>query len=77
MDIEDISHIGEIWAGVAILVFIILTLLSRFSEQDDKLEFSDVVLSCIFWPIFIPMVIFKWFIAYGQYFYNKITRYED
>nr|ELR5257621.1 hypothetical protein [Providencia rettgeri] len=77
MNIEDIPHIGEIWAGIGMIVFILLTLLSRFAKQEDKLEYSDVVIASIFWPIFIPMVIIRWFVLYSEYLYNKITRNED
>lgn len=78
MSIENIPHIGEIWAGIAMVAFILLTLMSRYSKKrESKLELSCVVITSIFWPIFIPMVIGALFIAYSSYFYKKITRYED
>lgn len=77
MDIENIPHIGEIWAGIAMVVFVSLTLLSRHSRKEAKLELSVVVIASIFWPLFIFMVISVWFVAYSSYLYKKITRYED
>lgn len=76
MNIEDIPHIGEIWAGLAMMFFILLTLLSRYSKKESKLELAAVTIISIFWPIFILMAAVTCFVLCSQYLYKKITRYE-